>query len=412
MKQIPLLLLFVLLVSCAKEIPADKLLTRQGLSYEVNSDKPYTGLVVTFHENEQLKTKSNYKEGKKEGVFEQYYNNGQLRQRVSFVGGEPTEPWQYYDESGQLTEGILFEKLRMEEGEIATVYEKESGELFTGPFISFHENNKVEKRGTLIDGKLHGVSQLFYNNGQLSYGNTYKFGLREGLEENFYENGQLFSKTHFVGGKQVNGVEETFRENGELMKRVNWKNGLKDGLYETYHDNGELHEKGTFVQNFLDGKSEEYDESGKLKRVLFHKEKSGESFLGIYDFEEFNENGQLVTKGSKNLFRETGVWEFYENEQLKTKRTHLDSERGGRVFSAYLEESYYENGNLKEKGKKINFHWEGTWEEYRENGIIKEKDDWRDGKIYESHFYNEVGDLTHTYYWIDGEIHRTKYYNN
>ncbi len=32
--------MFALLVSCAGEIPSEKLVTRGGLSYEINSDKP------------------------------------------------------------------------------------------------------------------------------------------------------------------------------------------------------------------------------------------------------------------------------------------------------------------------------------------------------------------------------------
>tara|TARA_B100001093_G_C26711360_1_gene963562 strand:+ start:178 stop:477 length:300 start_codon:yes stop_codon:yes gene_type:complete len=82
MKQIPLLLLFVLLVSCSKEVPSevpsDKLVERQGLKYEINSTTPFSGSTVHYHDNGQLQLRCSYKDGKKDGLWEWYHDNGQL----------------------------------------------------------------------------------------------------------------------------------------------------------------------------------------------------------------------------------------------------------------------------------------------------------------------------------------------
>ena len=50
MKQLLTILCLVLLVSCSPppEVPDDKLVERQGIKYEVNSDQPFTGISVEY----------------------------------------------------------------------------------------------------------------------------------------------------------------------------------------------------------------------------------------------------------------------------------------------------------------------------------------------------------------------------
>ena len=45
------------------------------------------GVVETHYENGQLRTRANYKNGKREGVRETWYDNGQLEERVNYKDG-------------------------------------------------------------------------------------------------------------------------------------------------------------------------------------------------------------------------------------------------------------------------------------------------------------------------------------
>ncbi|SVE32657.1 uncharacterized protein METZ01_LOCUS485511, partial [marine metagenome] len=51
MKQLLTILCLVLLVSCSPppEVPSDKLVERQGITYEINSTTPFTGIEVSYH---------------------------------------------------------------------------------------------------------------------------------------------------------------------------------------------------------------------------------------------------------------------------------------------------------------------------------------------------------------------------
>jgi antitoxin component YwqK of YwqJK toxin-antitoxin module len=60
-------------------------------------------------------------------------------------------------------------------------------EVITGPFlfrdgVTYHQDTNEPITGTVVS---------FYDNGQLRWRENYKDGNRDGLSERFYENGQL-----------------------------------------------------------------------------------------------------------------------------------------------------------------------------------------------------------------------------
>ncbi len=50
------------------EVSHDKLVERDGVTYQVDSDEPFTGSSVRFYENGQLENRTDYQDGKKEGI--------------------------------------------------------------------------------------------------------------------------------------------------------------------------------------------------------------------------------------------------------------------------------------------------------------------------------------------------------
>ena len=61
------------------------------------------------------------------------------------------------------------------------------------------------------------------------------------VKEEFHSNGKLKSRTNFQpksdGGKK-HGLSQTYYENGQLRNTGNFKNGKRDGLHELYYDSG------------------------------------------------------------------------------------------------------------------------------------------------------------------------------
>ena len=126
MKKLPILLCIFLLSACApSEVPSDKLVERNGIKYEINSQIPFTGVSTEYHENGQLDLKITYKDGVKDGLTENYHGNGQLYYKTIYKDGV----------KDGLSEG-------------------------------YHENGQLMKTFTHKDGRLHGLWESYDENGQ------------------------------------------------------------------------------------------------------------------------------------------------------------------------------------------------------------------------------------------------------
>ena len=87
--------------------------------------------------------------------------------------------------------------------------------LFYKKFTNVPFTGKTSGRiqGTIKDGKLHGLVELYYENGQLEQKTNYKDGEWHGLVEKYHENGQLKEKWNYKDGKFIS--KTCFSESGE-----------------------------------------------------------------------------------------------------------------------------------------------------------------------------------------------------
>ena len=166
MKNVLTILCLVLLVSCSPppEVPTDKLVERQGITYQVNSEKPFTGTSVEHYldtiikdqfEERVLLKRTTYKDGVIDGLYESFHPNGQTGVRENY-------------------------KLGLEHG----LHEM------------FYKNGQLQETGNFKDGEIDGLHEWFNENGQLSITKNYKNGKEEGLYEEYYENGELELSIH------------------------------------------------------------------------------------------------------------------------------------------------------------------------------------------------------------------------
>ena len=150
MKKLPVLLCIFLLSACApSEVPSDKILERNGIKYEINSQIPFTGVSTDYYENGQLEYKKTFKNGVENGLSEDYSANGQLKQKVTYKDGE-----------------------------------------LNGLSENYYENGPLRYKSILKDGVENGLTESYHENGQLRTESNWKDGERNGLYEGYYENGQ------------------------------------------------------------------------------------------------------------------------------------------------------------------------------------------------------------------------------
>ena len=105
MKQLLTILCLVLLssYSYSEEVPFSQLVERQGITYKI-SITPFTGSSVSYHENGQLSTRVNLKNGKPDGLWEGFYENGQLKERGNIKDLKQDGLVEYFDIEGNLVE--------------------------------------------------------------------------------------------------------------------------------------------------------------------------------------------------------------------------------------------------------------------------------------------------------------------
>ena len=94
----------------SEERVVDYLQDRNGVRYEVNADKPFTGKYVTYYDDGQKKSEANYKDGKAYGLITTWHNNGQkdTELTLTFKDGKEHALVTAWRENGQKKLEIIF----------------------------------------------------------------------------------------------------------------------------------------------------------------------------------------------------------------------------------------------------------------------------------------------------------------
>ena len=72
-----------------------------------------------------------------------------------------------------------------------------------GPWVSYHDNGRLEEKGTYEDGKKDGPWVGYHDNGQLASKGTYKDDKFDGPWVYYWKYGQLWKKETYKDGKLV-----------------------------------------------------------------------------------------------------------------------------------------------------------------------------------------------------------------
>ncbi|MBB74421.1 MAG: membrane-binding protein, partial [Planctomycetaceae bacterium] len=75
-------------VGCGVTVDGSKLVERDGLWYEGDSETPFTGVSVEKYENGQKREQATFKDGKLEGPYIFWHANGQKKGEGTFKDGK------------------------------------------------------------------------------------------------------------------------------------------------------------------------------------------------------------------------------------------------------------------------------------------------------------------------------------
>lgn len=156
------LCMLLFLMSCSEEQEVTHLQNRNGLMFQSNQEKPFTGTFVEYSVfgQDKKRAEKNYKNGKLDGLSILWNRNGQK-------GSEA-----YYK-----------------------------------------------------DGKQNGIENVWYLNGQKGSEGNYKNGKRDGLWTEWYTTGLKWKEGNYKQGKRV-GLWTEWGEDGKIAIKKTYQNGL------------------------------------------------------------------------------------------------------------------------------------------------------------------------------------------
>ena len=114
-----------------------------------------------------------------------------------------------------------------------------SGEPFSGYLLTLNPEGYLERRQSYFQGKLEGLSLIYFPNGQIKEQRTYKSGEKHGEHFGYYQNGQISFQYLFVDGFNEGNHREWF-ENGNLYADMNYKSGKEFGTQKIWREDGKL----------------------------------------------------------------------------------------------------------------------------------------------------------------------------
>ena len=205
MKQLPILLISVILFSCSDNeiryhidevsFPND---TTDNLTYLKLDTTPINGIVYCeFGEN------GRFIDGKRDGEHKQWYDNGQLQFSQNVINGKSNGVVKSWYENGQLKSESNYKNGKID-----------------GLYKSYDENGNI-KIISIIRKNILISSKSYFDNNQLKSEINYNSQRKmDGLQKFWYNNGQLKSISNYMDGEIV-GSHKKWDVNGEIVFEIN-----------------------------------------------------------------------------------------------------------------------------------------------------------------------------------------------
>jgi antitoxin component YwqK of YwqJK toxin-antitoxin module len=130
---------------------------------------------------------------------------------------------------------------------------KSTGELFKGYLVEYYPATKTNQLDQVEDGVSQLKSRSLIRGGKLN-----------GLSEGWYSDGQQQVLEIFVDGKS-HGVRSKWHRNGQKAAEDTIVNGELNGPCRKWHDNGQLAEEMTMVDGQADGQARSWHPDGSQK---------------------------------------------------------------------------------------------------------------------------------------------------
>jgi len=173
--------------------------------------------------NGKLMYKGYFKDNKPSGVMKRYYETGEMKALLVYDNkGEYSHAKLFYADGQVAAEGRYFNSL------------KDS----TWCYYSYYDHS-LTAREVYVKGLRNGLTQHFYNNGNLSEIVGWENNRKEGPWEQYFSNAQLKLKGSFREGKLQGEFQVNF-ESGKPYLKGSYQDDLREGEWTFYKEDGNI----------------------------------------------------------------------------------------------------------------------------------------------------------------------------
>ncbi len=345
-----------------------------------------------------LEAKTNFKADKIHGVYVDYYDDRKVRSELIYVNGVLDGLAKRYFENGQLHRAIIYKEGRIEN--VKTFFDIEGVEI---PFGTLKNGNGTLKILNLETGKLEKI--VTCEEGVLKDISTEVQSTIKGEQKILtYKNSDgSIKKVKRLLNDVLEGKQEFYNYQGKLDSTVHYKNGKKHGLFITYMRDGIT--KANEI-NFVQGKKigkyikrRHTEDEGHPVLAQYGTYNEKEELSGVYNA-YLGEEKQLIETGVYKNDKRVGIWEHYNRKGELYKKIHFKKSNQQKIKEYYPEKTilksitsyknnyingefklFFNNSQLKKKGKYINRKKEGQWTKYNEEGKLLEDKRYSKGNL-------------------------------
>lgn len=162
---------------------------------------------------------------------------------------------------------------------------------------SWWPSGQLKREYTWEMGKLHGTFRALYETGELKAEITLQNHAMVGFHKMWYKNGHMKSQWSYWEDNLhrgtyacKNGLSQDWYENGQLQLQSFWKEGKLHGIYQGWYEDGQIACEKMYHENREVGVSKFWYPNGQLKEENIY-----DDWIGSVISWGWNEGGQLIS---------------------------------------------------------------------------------------------------------------------
>ena len=155
---------------------------------------------------------------------------------------------------------------------------KATGALYSGYLVDYYagaDTNQLRSRSLVRDGKLNGLSEGWYADGQQQVAEIFIEGKSHGVRVKWHRNGVKEAEDTIEHG-ELSGPCRKWHENGQVAEEMTMVNGQADGRARSWHEDGS--QKAEVTMEMGKVLEQQFWEEGKNPAVTVSAEENRKEF--------------------------------------------------------------------------------------------------------------------------------------